>query len=218
MHTLLCLMVKSDHLGRKVKKGETADQARQEAYLDIATKLNDAVHKGDYRNDIDKREVARMIDQVLIERKHVVGQGGVMERQVVPHITRTLKQTWERSTKYDFDGSLAEWNKGRKEREVEKQRLANGGDPKEDGKILVEPTDKAAIGALDTQGALGFLVVDLLLTYLQLQTLTTLDQVTTGITLILLHLAVMLAIRDGVAPNKMRPKATTVGESRHTRP
>jgi hypothetical protein len=190
-------MAKGMHLEQRGKKSDDPNKARQHAYLEVATALNQAVHKDDYRNDLDKREVSRMIDWALLERKGVVGRGGYMERQVVPRITRTLRRMWERPTKFDYDGTLGEWNTGRKEREVEKMRIENGGAPRGDAQAPLEVNEDDS-----TPGALRNFVVDILLTYSQLQSIRLPHQEeTTGIKPILLHLTVV--VPNGVALNKL---------------
>ncbi|KIN07311.1 hypothetical protein OIDMADRAFT_47225 [Oidiodendron maius Zn] len=86
----------------------------------MATALNNVLHGNDFENDISKRDVSKMIDKILEERKAIVGPGGYMDRAVPGRITRGLKMMWERSTKFDFDGSMAEWNLGRKVKEMKK--------------------------------------------------------------------------------------------------
>lgn len=124
-------MAKGIHLAQNSNRIDDPSKLRRHAYLEVATALNESVHKNDYRNDIDKREVSRMIDWVLLKRKGIVGTGGYMERASPGRITRGLKMLWRRPTRFDFNGSVAEWNLGRKGAEAEKQRIANGGAPRE---------------------------------------------------------------------------------------
>ena len=113
-------MAKGLHREDPTKKSDTPGRARRHAHLEMATALNNALHGNDFENDISKREVSKMIDKILEERKAIVGPGGYMDRAVPGRITRGLKMMWERSTKFDFDGSMAEWNLGRKAKEMKK--------------------------------------------------------------------------------------------------
>ncbi len=94
--------------------------------------LNDAVHKNDYSNDISKREVTKMLDQMLEERKGVVGKGGLVERMRGGRVTRTVTLCWERRRPIGFDGSLSEWNNGRKKQVEKKERDTLGLPPLEE--------------------------------------------------------------------------------------
>ena len=103
---------------------------RQHAYLNVATELNKAVNgENGFGNDIDKKEVAKMIDKMLVEKKGVVGKGGYMERSTKGRITRGLKRMWEREPSFDYDGSLSEWGQWRKKSEAEKRRVTADGVP-----------------------------------------------------------------------------------------
>lgn len=133
MHTLLCLLAKGKHLEvTHGRKSDDPDKRKQHAYFNITTELNEAVRGKVYDDDLTKYDVTKMIDKMLHERKAVVGRGGYMERQAVPRITRGLKMMWERPTRFDFDGSKAEWKLGRKAEEQERKRIADGGAPRED--------------------------------------------------------------------------------------
>lgn len=127
MHTLLCLMAKGLHRENPGKRPDPPGREKRHAHLEVATALNKAVHGNDFESDISKLEVSKMIDKVLEERKAIVGAGGYMERATPGRITRGLKRMWDRSTKFDFDGSESEWKLGRKEKVMERLRIANGG-------------------------------------------------------------------------------------------
>ncbi|KAK2624605.1 hypothetical protein QTJ16_005798 [Diplocarpon rosae] len=118
LQTMLSLIARGVHLEQHPnKRTDAPSQARKNAQEIFYTALNTALHGKDFTQDINKREVTRMLDQVLEERKHVVGKGGLAERQTSGRITRTLTSAWKRPTKsIDFDGSLGEWEQGRKER------------------------------------------------------------------------------------------------------
>jgi hypothetical protein len=137
---MLCLIAKGVHLEEGcVKRSEQPGSSRINAYENFATQLNFALHGKDYESDINKREVTRMLDQILEERKHVVGKGGLLGRFPGGRITAAMRLAFSRSDiwvepeknrkKYpgnpekggggeirDFDGSLTEWENGRKER------------------------------------------------------------------------------------------------------
>lgn len=79
-----------------------------------------------------------MLDQMLVERKGVVGKDGLMERQHGGRITRSLRLAWERRKPINFDGSISEWNNGRKKREEAKERERLGLPPQlEEGEVKV---------------------------------------------------------------------------------
>lgn len=136
---MLCLLAKgtlSDEHGRK----NDSSSSRSNVYLTFATKLNTALHGTNYAMDISKKEVTNMLDTILAERKGAVGRGGLMERRPVGRITRSLKLAWERNKPVDFDGSLGEWNSGRKERVMNKYLVSRGLAPKYVEKDVVAGT------------------------------------------------------------------------------
>ncbi|RFU28042.1 hypothetical protein B7463_g8287, partial [Scytalidium lignicola] len=111
MHTLLCLIAKGEHCWAPSEKKSDAVDAQKHAYLNVATLLNKAVHHKDYKKDIDKREVARMIDIILQEKK---GAMAFISRQPSRRLTRGMRQVWERNPPINFTGSKFEWEHGRK--------------------------------------------------------------------------------------------------------
>ena len=119
---MLALMARGIHLDEKPsstsKKGKYTSTSTSNAYLNFATELNHALHGDKYQEDISKREVTKMLDKMLKEKKQVVGRGGLMERQRTGRITRFLRLAWESNRRGGFDGSLTEWNSGRREREL----------------------------------------------------------------------------------------------------
>jgi hypothetical protein len=130
-------MAKGTHLEERGKRSDEPGAMRRHAYLNVATELNKAVHgNSNFGNDIDKKEVAKMIDKMLVEKKGVVGKGGYMERATRGRITRGLKRMWEREPSFDYDGSLSEWKQWRKESEAEKRRIAAGGAPRESSGVM----------------------------------------------------------------------------------
>jgi hypothetical protein len=125
-------MAKGTHLEERGKRNDEPGAMRRHAYLNVASEINRAVNgMRNYGQDIDKKEVAKMIDRMLIEKKGVVGKGGYMERATRGRITRGLKIMWLREPSFDYNGSLSEWKQWRKETEAEKRRVAAGGTPKD---------------------------------------------------------------------------------------
>ena len=103
--------------------------------MNLTNDLNEALNGAsrNFGSDIDRREVAKMIDKMKIERKGVVGMGGYMERATNGRITKGLKRMWERNPSFDYNGTLLEWNQWRKEDEEEKRRITAGGAPRDGG-------------------------------------------------------------------------------------
>lgn len=127
-------MAKGMHLEERGKRSDEPGAMRRHAYLNVASEINRAVNgMRNYGQDIDKKEVAKMIDRMLIEKKGVVGKGGYMERATRGRITRALKIMWLREPSFDYNGSLSEWKQWREESEAEKRRVAVGGAPKDGG-------------------------------------------------------------------------------------
>lgn len=93
----------------------------RQAHIDVADLLNKAIHGvGNYGKDIDKAEVSRMIDHLMVEKKGAIAY---LERQRVARVTRAMKKVWRRGL--DFDGSLKEWDEGRKENDVQARTETN---------------------------------------------------------------------------------------------
>jgi len=108
----------------RMKRNEDEREARQHAHVDVATGLNFALNgKSNFGNDISKRDVSKMIDFILTEKKGILGPGGYVERSKFPRITRGLKRAFERHSKLDYDGSESEWKLWRKEAEAEKRQM-----------------------------------------------------------------------------------------------
>ncbi len=123
---MLCLIARGVHLEERVKRSEAPETGRFNAYENFATQLNFALHRNDYESDIQKKEVTRMLDQILAERKHVVGKGGLVERYSGGRITRTTKRTFDRIHRLDFDGSLSEWKQGRRDKVMYAYMVSTG--------------------------------------------------------------------------------------------
>ncbi|RDL37425.1 uncharacterized protein BP5553_04858 [Venustampulla echinocandica] len=139
LQTLLALMAKGVHLEGRSKRKDDPGSARHAAQLNFATELNKALHGNDFRQDISKKEITRMVEKMMVERKHVVGKGGLMERQGTARLTRSLRMAWETNRKMDFNGSIGEWKDGRKLVEINKERVAKGLPPME---VLEEDEDE----------------------------------------------------------------------------
>jgi hypothetical protein len=119
---MLALMARGVHLEGKSSKKDAPYSSRSNAYLNFATELNKALHGDRYGEDISKREVTKMLDKMLKEKKQVVGRGGLMERQQTGRITSFLRMCWESNRRADFDGSLGEWNVGERRDRVRAER------------------------------------------------------------------------------------------------
>jgi hypothetical protein len=113
---MLCLIAKGVHLEGYSKRTDIPGVAKRNAYKTFATELNYALNKKNYGADIDRKEITKMLDQLLVERKGVAGKGGLVERNRGGRVTRSMRMAWERNKPIDFDGSLSEWNQGRRER------------------------------------------------------------------------------------------------------
>jgi hypothetical protein len=113
---MLCLIAKGVHLEGYSKRTDNPGIAKRNAYKTFATELNYALNKKNYGADIDRKEITKMLDQLLVERKGVAGKGGLVERNRGGRVTRSMRMAWERNKPIDFDGSLSEWNQGRRER------------------------------------------------------------------------------------------------------
>jgi len=137
----------------KMKRDEDEGAARQHAHVNVATDLNAALNgESNFVNDISKRDVSRMIDRILSEKKGIMGPGGYMERSKFPRITRGLRRVFERQSKLDFDGSESEWNLWRREEEAEKRRIKMGDLSRLEARECLAVVD--SIGCDDEEGDL----------------------------------------------------------------
>jgi hypothetical protein len=127
---MLCLITKGVHLEERGKRSDAAHLARKNAYDNFATELNKVLHGDRYHEDINKKEVTRMLDHVLLKHKGIVGRGGLAERQFAGRVTSALRLAFLRSrtsrSPIDYDGSVSEWNQWRRERERQKRRIKLG--------------------------------------------------------------------------------------------
>jgi len=138
LRALLCLLVRNVHktgldstelerLGSSTaprhqhrnlpRSGNSPKNSGRLAYVDVATALNDCCHKFDYENDIPVRDVIDMVDKMLLDNKAAACYS---ERQPVGRLTRSANRVWKR--KINYDGSNAEWEAGRKQKEEIKRR------------------------------------------------------------------------------------------------
>jgi hypothetical protein len=123
---MLSLLCRGTHLSpSSASRKDLPSTVLKNTYLNFATELNLALHGTDYEQDIPKREVTKMLERVLREKKAVMG---LIERQKTGRITRGVRMAWESGRRGDFDGSVGEWNNGRKEK-VEDRRRAECGLP-----------------------------------------------------------------------------------------
>jgi hypothetical protein len=123
MHTLLCLMAKGAHLEERREVRESVASRKKHAYKIFAEDFNFAISSDTFYGLPE--------DLMFKQKKGVVGRGGYIERSSMPRVTRALKLMWLREPGFDYDGTLGEWNTGRKEREAEKRSIAAGGTPRE---------------------------------------------------------------------------------------
>ncbi|KAK7924138.1 hypothetical protein PG985_006192 [Apiospora marii] len=83
--------------------------------LSFATKLNTILNgSGSYKDDIDIEDIEELLGRIETEKK---GALAFIERQGHSRITRTQRRVFERNL--GFDGTLAEWQEGRKEEVVQ---------------------------------------------------------------------------------------------------
>lgn len=89
-----------------------------------------------------------MLDQMLADRKHVAGKGGLVERQRNGRVTRALRMAWNREPGFDFDGSESEWKQGRKEKVMTQYKIERG--------LMEVPVEGAVQGAWEARDASKF--------------------------------------------------------------
>ncbi|KAL3425039.1 hypothetical protein PVAG01_04320 [Phlyctema vagabunda] len=125
LHTLLCLLCKGMHLSHPKKRADDPRTAKRHAYLNVATELNKALHGNSFEKDIPQVEVTQKIDEILAAK----GFANYLSRSRVGKITRSMRIVFQRRPLLSFDGSIFEWEHGRKAVEMEKEqekRLARG--------------------------------------------------------------------------------------------
>jgi hypothetical protein len=105
MQTMLSLIVRGVHLQdyETTNRSTTEHAARQRSNENFCTALNDALHGDDYFEDIYKKDIIKQLNKMLLERKHVVGLGGLVERSGVRHLTRAINNAWKRGSQLNFD-------------------------------------------------------------------------------------------------------------------
>ncbi|KAK7940848.1 uncharacterized protein PG986_013235 [Apiospora aurea] len=80
--------------------------------LSFATKLNTTLNgSGSYENDIDIEDIEELLGKIEKNKKAALA---FIERQGTSRITRTQRRVFERNL--GFDGTLAEWEGGRREK------------------------------------------------------------------------------------------------------
>jgi hypothetical protein len=128
MQTMLSLIVRGVHLQdyTTTNRSTTEYAARKVSNENFCTALNSALHGEDYSEDLYQKDIIKQLDKVLLERKHVVGPGGLVERGQAKRLTRTIHSAWKRGSKLNFDGSIAEWEEWRKRAVENESRRSKG--------------------------------------------------------------------------------------------
>lgn len=103
---MLCLITKGVHLEGRGKRSDAPGTARVNAYKTFATQLNDAVNGKNYGADIPIKEIIKKLDELLEDHKTVLGKNGLVERQSLGHVTRTMTLAFERATNSAYNGKL----------------------------------------------------------------------------------------------------------------
>ncbi|KAI9815434.1 MAG: hypothetical protein M1827_002567 [Pycnora praestabilis] len=142
LNTLVCLMAKQEHTS---------------SALNLATELNTALHTVDVNDDIDKREIQDMVQEILLTRPAFAK---MLSRHRILKITRVLKRSFERALY--LSGDLADKEEDLK-RKGDRQRTFREavGQDDDDSNQQSEPSSPARTqviaadwggGALDTKG------------------------------------------------------------------
>jgi hypothetical protein len=143
---MIALIAKGVHLEERGHRNDEQGFEKMNAYEHFATLLNEAVHgKYNYAQDIDKREIVRMLDQLMVDRMHVIGKGGLLERQAGGRLTRSLSMAWNRNSKLNFSGSLSEWKNGRREKVMREYNIQQRLLPAEPEESEKEPAKEGEI-------------------------------------------------------------------------
>jgi len=135
-NTLLALMVKGVHIANL---DMTAEVSKKKKYMDIATALNTACHKGQYADDIPWKAVADKVEHWIKTKKAGVA---LMERHRVGHVTRTMKRVWNRGIK--FDGTMREWEEGRKDTVHQENKTGAGSDSWDNNPVVTVENEEQA--------------------------------------------------------------------------
>lgn len=129
----------------KYKRGElieTSERSKREVYTDFATLLNETLHGTDYALDIDKRDVAALINRLLVEHKSLLGPGGYIERGRYKRLNRAINRSFLSNRKQNFNGSLQEWKMGRKHEMEDKERREKGLPTREEEKARAQAREE----------------------------------------------------------------------------
>jgi hypothetical protein len=128
MQTMLALIVRGAHLQdyTTTHRSTTEYAAKQISNENFCTALNAALHGDDFSQDLYRKDIIKQLNKMLLERKHVVGPGGLVERGQAKHLTRTIHSAWKRGSKLNFDGSIAEREEWRKRAVENESRRSKG--------------------------------------------------------------------------------------------
>ncbi|KAK8055847.1 hypothetical protein PG993_001074 [Apiospora rasikravindrae] len=86
--------------------------AHLKGLLSFATKLNQTLNgSGSYADDIDIEDIEELLEKIEKNKKAALA---FIERQGTSRITRTQRRVFERNL--GFDGTMVEWEGGRKEK------------------------------------------------------------------------------------------------------
>lgn len=107
---MLSLMARGIHLTPTGK--DPSGTERSTTYLNFATEFNKALHGENFREDIEKKDIIRCLERLMVTKKYIVRSGGLMDRQRPGRITRGLRMAWEGNRRLDFDGTREEWEGG----------------------------------------------------------------------------------------------------------
>lgn len=109
---MLCLIAKGVHLEKRVKRTDAPETGRINAYDTFATELNLALHGDDYRSDISIREIIKKLDDLLDNHSYAVGKGGLVERNTLGHVTRTMSLALNRELGLNRENANPRVNSG----------------------------------------------------------------------------------------------------------
>lgn len=109
VRTLVCLIIKGEHLVARAGARATdhTDRADRDGTMDLADKLNTALHPGDAARDIPVADVEAMLRRVLARRRHAVD---LCRRDGTDAVTKKKINAFMRAL--DFDGGDEEWTVG----------------------------------------------------------------------------------------------------------
>lgn len=109
---------------------------RKQARLDFVSMFNESLNGNKISsNDLSAIEVLAKLDALLEEKKNMFGENGLANRCKSPHLTRTMTLAFKRSRGCDYDGSLQEWEGGRKKMVLNKYRAERGMVALPDGRL-----------------------------------------------------------------------------------